>query len=634
MRARSAVAMSACGAAFVDKITTSVLETFSKENGITLLPEEVRFEHLTAYLAIRRHFSRALDTEDVIVGAGGDTGLDAIAIIVNGALMTDVDHVQEMYDQNNYIEATFIFIQAERSAGFDGAKIGTIGNGVVDFFADHPKMDRNDKVKESAEIMRAVYNLSAAFRKRPACRIYYVTTGAWNDDTNLVARRDAVFADLKSTEMFSDIEFRCLGAADIHRMYQATKNAVRRTFVFGEKVEIPAIPGVELAFLGYIPATTFVTIIGDEAGDDILGSIFYDNVRDWQDYSEVNNAMRNTIHSDRQTRFVLMNNGVTIIAKDLKQAGSNFTIENFQIVNGCQTSNVISDQRDKLRDSMMVPLRLICSTDDDVIESIVFATNQQTELKPEQLYARTDFAKTLERFFATTKDSNQLYYERRDGQYDRLPVEKGRIVPPQTAIKTFAAMFLGEPHTTAKNYKLLRARIGTEIFVKGHKLEPYYVAALTAYRLELQYRSQKISAPYKSARYHVLLAMRLLMDPAPLPPMNSKEIEKRCDAMIATLSDPATVDKLFQKAVQVIDKVSNGDLSRDNIRTQTMTAKILAMLGKSPYGEEDGRRGSLKRNPGMTHGASGFSGPPEMEGCAGLDGRLRVVKIAQTVFSD
>jgi hypothetical protein len=48
----------------------------------------------------------------------------------------------------------------------------------------------------------------------------------------------------------------------------------------------------------------------------------------------------------------------------------------------------------------------------------------------------------------------------------------------------------------------------------------------------------------------------------------------------------------------------------------------------------------------MTHGASGFRGTAEMEGCAassehdaigpkaGLDGRLRVVKIAQTVFSD
>jgi hypothetical protein len=346
-------------------------------------------------------------------------------------------------------------------------------------------------------------------------------------------------------------------------------------FVFEEKVEIPAIPGVELAFLGYIPAKEFVPIISDAAGDHILGSIFYDNVRDWQDYNEVNSAMRDTIGSDRQPRFVLMNNGVTIIAKNLKQAGSNFTIEDFQIVNGCQTSNVVFDQRDKLDDSMMVPLRLIWSTDDDVIESIVFATNQQTELKPEQLYARTEFAKAIERFFATTKEPNQLYYERREGQYDRLPVEKGRIVPPQTAIKTFAAMFLGEPHTTAKSYKTLRARVGTDIFAKGHRLEPYYVAALSAYRLELQYRSQKIGVDYKSARYHILLAMRFLMDSKPLPQMNSRDMEKRCNSMIDVLSDQSKVDTLFQEAVGIIDAVSKGDLSRDNIRTLSTTENIV-----------------------------------------------------------
>jgi hypothetical protein len=100
----------------MDRITTSILEEFSKENELGKLDESDRFEHLAAFLAIRRHFSRALDTTDIVVGKGGDTGVDAIAIIVNGALITDVDQVQEMLNQNAYLEATFIFVQAERSA--------------------------------------------------------------------------------------------------------------------------------------------------------------------------------------------------------------------------------------------------------------------------------------------------------------------------------------------------------------------------------------------------------------------------------------------------------------------------------------------------------------------------------------
>jgi hypothetical protein len=234
----------------MDRITTQVLEVFSAENGLQALQEDSRFEHLTAYLAIRRHFSRTLDTGDVVVGEGGDTGVDAIAILVNGALITDVDQVQDLLEQNGYIEATFIFVQADRSSSFNGAKIGTIGNGVSDFFSESPKMDRNQAVKDAAAIMTTIYDRSATFRRRPACRIYYVTTGSWNEDKNLVARRDSVISDLKATELFDEIDFKCLGADEIHRLYQATKNAISRTFVFAEKVEVPAVPGVDLAFLG------------------------------------------------------------------------------------------------------------------------------------------------------------------------------------------------------------------------------------------------------------------------------------------------------------------------------------------------------------------------------------------------
>jgi hypothetical protein len=185
---------------------------------------------------------------------------------------------------------------------------------------------------------------------------------------------------------------------------------------------------------------------------------------------------------------------------------------------------------------------------------------------------------TLMRDNDTFLEPNRLYYERRDGQYDRLPIERGRIVTTQTSIKTFAAIFLDEPHTSAKSYKTLRSKVGTEIYVKGHRLEPYYVAALAAYKLELQYRSQKIAAEYKPARYHLLLAVRLLMDQKPLPPMNSRDMEKRCSAMIAVLSDQPEADAIFLKAKTIIDKVSKGDLTRDSIRTISTTENIIKLL--------------------------------------------------------
>ena len=54
-----------------------------------------------------------------------------------------------------------------------------------------------------------------------------------------------------------------------------------------------------------------------------------------------------------------MNNGITIIARSLKVSGDRFSIENYSIVNGCQTSHVLYEQRREIDESVMVPVRLI-----------------------------------------------------------------------------------------------------------------------------------------------------------------------------------------------------------------------------------------------------------------------------------
>src|SRR6185503_11516165 len=100
----------------------------------------------------------------------------------------------------------------------------------------------------------------------------------------------------------------------------------------------------------------------------------------------------------------------------------------------------------RIDDSVMVPVRLIGTQDEDIINAIIRATNRQTEVKEEQFYALQEFSKGLELYFQTFPDNQKLYYERRTRQYHRLEIEKTRIVTPANMIKAFAAMFLDEPH--------------------------------------------------------------------------------------------------------------------------------------------------------------------------------------------
>jgi len=337
------------------------------------------------------------------------------------------------------------------------------------------------------------------------------------------------------------------------------------------------VPGVKEAHLGFLPASEFLKLIQDDGGE-IISGLFYDNVRDWLDSNPVNDEIRITLGSSTRARFVLMNNGITIIARNLQPVGNKFLIEDFSIVNGCQTSHVLFGEKDKIDESVMVPIRLIGTQDEDIINDIIRATNRQTEVKAEQFYALQEFSKALELFCQAFPDPHKLYYERRTRQYHRLPIEKTRIITPANMIKAYAAMFLGDPHRTTRNYSALKAKVGDEIFVKGHRMEPYYTAAFALYKLEYLFRTGRLEAKYKPARFHILLAARILANNADLPAINSHEMARYCGVIMEKLWDQSSVDDLLTAAALVIDVVAAGDFNRDNIRSEPFTSKVIKTL--------------------------------------------------------
>ena len=561
----------------MDRITKSLLDEFSKENEFTRIPEDKQFEHFATYLTAGRFLTEAFDTSDVVIGSGGDTGIDGIAVIVNGSLVSDPELVEEYAGRNNYLDVTFVLLQAETSSHFETAKLGQFGFGAQDFFKVKPALPRSKAVSEAAKVMSAVYDRSSRFKRgNPVCRLYYVTTGTLIGDAALEARRKAVTEDLKGMQLFRDVEVTLIDANTIQRFYRESKNSVHHEFEFVQRTVVPQVPGVTEAYLGLLPAKEFLGLLEDDETGDILKGIFYDNVRDWQDYNVVNSEMKETIASEQmRSRFALMNNGVTVIAKTLRATGNRFFIEDYQIVNGCQTSHVLFDQRSLLDSSVMVPLRLIATQDEEVIASIIKATNRQTEVKEEQLLALSDFQKKLESFFLAFDVRKRLYYERRSRQYHSTAgIEKTRVVTPSNLIRAFASMFLEEPHRTTRSYRALLERVGTAIFAPNDRMEPYYAAAFALYRLEYLFRNQALDSKFKPARFQILLAFRLLNADSVLPRMNSRDLEEYCSPLMELLWDAARAEQAFAAAAEAVHYVSDGNFDSDLLRTQPFTKKL------------------------------------------------------------
>lgn len=218
---------------------------------------------------------------------------------------------------------------------------------------------------------------------------------------------------------------------------------------------------------------------------------FYDNVRHWQDWNPVNTEMKATLDdADFKKYFPLLNNGVTVVAKRVNPTGDKFVIEDYQIVNGCQTSYVLHECRQQLNQDISIPVRLIATGNEDVRNAIIKATNRQTQVTDDQLFALAEFPKKLEAYFPSFPPGQQLYYERRSRQYSGIhDIEKVRVITMTTLVRAFASIFRDIPHRTTRNYKALLRETGKEIFGPGHRVEPYYTAAFAYYRLDYFFRN-------------------------------------------------------------------------------------------------------------------------------------------------
>lgn len=565
----------------MDKITENLVNDYISGNGLNIKKLDDQFEAFCCHSIISKEYDETFDVEQVWLNDDA-LGIDGIAIIANGRLIESKEDIDDLIEFNKYLDVIFIFIQAKTSSNFDSKEIGNFLFGVLDFFEDKPKVPRTDKLKEKAEIVNYIYSKSSLMNKGiPTCKLYYVTTGTWKDDATIIARLDTGKQDLIQKNYFKEVKVEAIDARAIQKYYQDTKAAISREILYINKTVLPEIRGVEQAYVGTLEFSEFIKLITDNEGK-ILNSVFYDNVRAFQGDNPVNRKIKETLEAKKFDQFPILNNGVTIVAKSLKATGNKFCLNDYSIVNGCQTSHVIYNSRliDGIN-KMSIPTRIIVTTNEEIRNDIIRATNNQTEVKPEQLEALSDFQKSLELYYMTTKDDLQLFYERRSKQFSNNPsVIKTRIITIPNQIKSFAAMFLEEPHSVSRFYGRIVKLLGTNIFLKDHKPIIYYTSALAFFRLDQQFRYFDFDPKYKKCKYHMLMILPYLVQSTPKPQFNSGKIEEYCEKIIEELKTTDSSAKLFGKITKIIDNSRVNINDRDEFKKQSTNEILLTFFKK------------------------------------------------------
>ncbi|OQV41836.1 hypothetical protein BZ160_08635 [Pantoea vagans] len=558
----------------MDRITNSLLDTFTEQNELNRLEKSVRFEHFSNFSIVSKLIRSTFDLEDIHTGSGNDCAIDGIVISINGKIIDSVESFDDFIPNCSYIDVDIIFIQSKTTSSFDGSQILNFCHGVKDFLADNSSLPQNQKVKDIKKLWNKILSHSDMMHSRlPIIRLYYVCTGVWVDDTHLVSLIESSKREIQELAISEKVVFNPYGAIDIQKLYLDTKNKLSITINLPNRITLPDITGIKESFFGVVPFSEYIKLIQDENGT--IYNIFYDNVRDFQGDNPVNTKIKTTLEDGKFDLFSVLNNGVTVVTSSLISAGNRFTLHDYQIVNGCQTSNVLhSCQNLAGIENVYVPIKIIVTNDDDIKTDITLATNSQTEVKPEQLEALSIFQKQLELYYNTEK-SVPLYYERRSQQYNSLTIKKTQIVSIATQVKCYASMFLDSPHLVSGYYGTIFNRFKSQIFSLSHKLPPYYVCSLTLFRIDQLFRSENLKKDHKKYKYLALMVIKIIVMGKNKLPSNSNELERKCESLKKILVNDTHSFILISLAINII-MTSGIDISRDRYKTETETEMVKA----------------------------------------------------------
>ena len=495
-------------------ILSGILREFVTRHGFEKEPIEDQFEKFSNYCLWKSdHYD---SFEFLKVGTGKCIGVDGVAVVISGVIIDDFEDAQNLTKGN--FDVQFLFSQAKTSASFDSAEFMKFAGTVKVFFG----RDLNavpPELKNAFNIKELVYERASKLKILPSVDLEYTYSGKYSSDKNIALPLiEAQVASIRDMPyLFSKVEWRVHDGEAVSRLYREARNDIQKKISFQRHVALPSIGGARAAYIGVVKCVDYVSLIQKENGDLNKG-LFFENVRDFLGAENaVNEEIAKTIKSsDERNKFAILNNGVTVVAKKVTPSGDIFDIAQFQIVNGCQTSHVLFNNRAELSDDMYITLKLIETSDINLSGKVITTTNSQSLVTKEAFATIRPYHLGLEDFFDSMRASGyHYYYERRPHQYDdRDDIKQICIVSAPLLIKNFISVVMEEPHKVHYYYGRLLQEYnkdqGSELFADADYPGLYFAAHHIAARVK-----EKVgrSTQMKDWIYHIALLIKKELAP-------------------------------------------------------------------------------------------------------------------------
>jgi hypothetical protein len=521
------------------------------------------------------------ELRDGIVDGSHDCGIDGLWVLIDDRYVS-ADIERHVNIRASKIE--LVILQAKTSPGYQETAFEKLHYHLpllLDMGRNTSELSESTNAKLLDRTGRFLSTLEALASSFPSVsiRVIYASRSADPPHPNVKAKGNRLARELVKVASGTTCTVDYLGAAEL-RALSARGAAVVSEMVFAETPMSTSL-GEGYIFLARLDEYyRFIT----SSNDALRLELFESNVRDYAGRTSVNTAIGETLKSERED-FWWFNNGVTIVAEEVRIAGKKIVIRDPQIVNGLQTSHEVYNyfQSSGQHNDRSVLVRVVVPpTSGRSRDGIIRATNSQTQLPPGALRATEKIQKDIEEALA-----QDFYYERRANYYKNLGFPLEQVVSMPRLAREFTAFVLGEPHTALRfsETQLLEDSYYFKVFTTDHDLELYRLV------LDIHVRVGSFLASYsedrpllgdtaENWRYHLSymssFTLTRLRRPSPRDLLNIR-LEHLSDSLLEAMTN--LLDREYRGSLrggsraQGIDKVARSADFTQRLRQSTVSLR-------------------------------------------------------------
>lgn len=541
--------------------------------------ESKLFEAFCAY-SIAKQFTFENVSPDSLVYDGADPGIDSAFYAINDQIVTTLSEAERIFSTrktDNIVK--LVLVQSKTTEGWSKAELDVFASAAQDFIAEKPNHSYSDYLKEQKDIFDLIISkLGKVKSGRPTIDCCYVTSGAKLVASEILAARQSFEDRLNEAGLFDQCQVTALDRDELIRFWIASRGAYSAQFRVIGSASFPKSAGIEESYAVTVSARDFVKSVLEDDRGTLRKSIFDENVRDFISFedSTINSEMVGSLTSKpSSSRFGILNNGITIISPEVKLQSNEMYIEDYQIVNGCQTSNVLFEAREDIPEDATLMVKIIETSDQAIVDEIVRSTNRQNKIEDHQFLATMDSVKSIEKYFnvRSEDDERKLFFERRPHQYSKDNIPAIRVFDIKEIARCCGAMFFDRPDLSSRYPNQLVEDLKDIVFSQSNKEEIFYTSAFAHYRLKLHLGNNRIDQVFNQLRWHSLMCAKYYICGPNIPDVRSAKIDGQCEKIndFFSANDASTLAQWDRIATAI---KALGPFDRDRIRATRFVQEV------------------------------------------------------------